>query len=204
MQVAELMSHNVTTCRAEDSLRDAAALMWQQDCGCVPVVDDQQQLVGMLTDRDACMGALSRGLSLHDIRVGQVMSVDKHAVRAGDDLQAALDVMREQRVRRVPVLDAEERIVGLLSLADIAREGLAQSTDAKKRRWGMDLLDTLGNISLPEELSPETLAPRVVARKAAPKSRSPRAKASPKRVVAKKTTAKKTGAAKGKKKSSAR
>ena len=121
MKVAELMVEEVTACSPDDALNRAAQIMWENDCGCVPVVDRAARLVAMLTDRDICMAAYTRGGMLKDIRVSAAMSSALFACRPDDDLLAAQKMMRERQVRRIPVSDETGRLVGILSLNDVAR-----------------------------------------------------------------------------------
>jgi CBS domain-containing protein len=121
MKVVELMVREVTACSPDDALNRAAQIMWENDCGCVPVVDRAARLVAMLTDRDICMAAYTSGRTLKDIRVSAAMSSEVFACRPDDELLDAQKMMREHQVRRIPVSDEQGRLVGILSLADIAR-----------------------------------------------------------------------------------
>lgn len=121
-RVDQLMSQPVYSCRATETLNAAAALMWDHDCGVVPVVDDDGRLVGILTDRDICMAAYTQGRPIHEIRVDTVMTHEVHACRPDDPLARAEEAMQAHRVRRIPVVDADGHLVGLLSLNDLARE----------------------------------------------------------------------------------
>lgn len=117
------MTRAVVACRAGEPLSHAAQIMWEHDCGCVPVLDDESRVVGMITDRDACMAAYTRGLRLDQIRVGEAMSGGVHVCRPGDALEVAEQTMQSAQVRRLPVVDGAHRLVGLLSLNDLARVG---------------------------------------------------------------------------------
>ncbi len=121
MKVKELMVREVRSVAADDSLAAAARIMWEHDCGCVPVVDQELHVVGMLTDRDICMAAYTQGVSLHQGRVSSAMSRRLFWCEPDDELAAAEKIMREVQVRRLPVIDREGHLVGILSLNDIAR-----------------------------------------------------------------------------------
>jgi CBS domain-containing protein len=121
MNVSELMTRNAVTCRADEPLHRAAQIMWDHDCGCVPVVDDANTIQGMITDRDVCMAALMQGKSLSEISIGSSMSRAIYACSPSDDVEKAAELMRVRQVRRVPVLDAQGQVVGVLSLGDFAR-----------------------------------------------------------------------------------
>jgi CBS domain-containing protein len=132
MNASELMTKEVKTCRADDSLERAAQIMWEHDFGVVPVVDADERLVGVVTDRDVCMAAYTSGQSLARISVSDVMVRKLHCVRDTDPLQSALALMSRSRVRRVPVVDNEGRLMGILSMADLARHAygsLGQTSD---------------------------------------------------------------------------
>lgn len=121
MLVADLMTRNTLSIREDQTLADAAQLMWQHDCGAVPVVQDGSRVVGMLTDRDICMATWSRGLPPASIAVVGAMSEDVVHCSENDSVGHAESIMQSNQVRRLPVLDGEDRLVGILSLADIAR-----------------------------------------------------------------------------------
>ena len=121
MKVKDVMTTNVSTCFMSDSLAKAAQLMWDHDCGCVPVLNEHGRVVGMLTDRDICMAVFFQGTPLDQIRISGVMSKQLFVCTSDDDLAAAEKIMSDKKVRRLPVLDKQGRLVGLLSLSDIAR-----------------------------------------------------------------------------------
>jgi len=80
MNASDLMTTGVKTCRVDDSVERAAQIMWEHDCGAVPVVDADERLVGIVTDRDVCMAAYTRGDSLQAIAVSGVMAHKLHCV----------------------------------------------------------------------------------------------------------------------------
>lgn len=118
--VHEIMSP-ARTCSARDTLSDAARIMWETDCGSVPVVNDDKTLVGLLTDRDVCMAAFTRGLPLSQMTVDSTMVKDLQICAPTDRLQEVTALMRQHRIRRVPVVD-RGRLVGVVALADVARQ----------------------------------------------------------------------------------
>jgi CBS domain-containing protein len=122
MNVSELMSSPVMTCSVGDNLQRAAQIMWEGDCGAVPVVHGEGHLVGMITDRDICMAAYTRGLALWQIPVSEAMSKEVHSIRTKDRVEQAEAAMKSERVRRIPVLDGEGRLVGIVSMNDLARQ----------------------------------------------------------------------------------
>lgn len=119
--VRSVMTSDVVTCTAGDTLHRAAQIMWERDCGAVPVVDTAGRVTGIITDRDLAMGAYTQGLPLVAIPVGRVASGQVYTVSVGASVDEVVAVMGRQRVRRVVVVDAHQRVVGIVSLADVAR-----------------------------------------------------------------------------------
>jgi CBS-domain-containing membrane protein len=167
LRVRDVMSTDVATCRATDSDQHAAQLMWDRDCGVVPVVDDREHAIGVVTDRDLCMASLTKGRSLAGLAVGEAMSGQVHACEADDALEDALGLMRRHRVRRLPVLDADRRVVGMLSLNDLV---LAVEDGGRRDRKSLldGLLLTLGAVSAHRAEPVVTLAPEASRSRAAP------------------------------------
>src|SRR5690606_5244328 len=120
MKIQDLMTTEVRTCAPGSSLRDAAAIMWEADCGCVPVVDDERRVVGWVTDRDVAMAAYFQNRALCEIPVSSVMSAEPATCLATDTPETAELLMQERRIRRLPVVDDRGALVGIVSLADIA------------------------------------------------------------------------------------
>lgn len=117
---AKRLMQKPMTCNPRDRLTRVAQIMWELDCGSVPVVAEDGQLVGIITDRDVCMAAYTSGRSLEDVNVSLAMSRDVGTVGEEAPLQAIYELMRERRVRRVPVVE-KGVLVGIVSLSDIAR-----------------------------------------------------------------------------------
>lgn len=120
-RVRDVMSREPRTCSPQDRLNTAAQQMWEHDCGVLPVVDDDGRAVGMLTDRDICMAAYTRGLALSEIAVSSAMSASVCSCKASASLRSVMQLMASHQVRRLPVVDETEKVVGIVSLADIAR-----------------------------------------------------------------------------------
>jgi CBS-domain-containing membrane protein len=124
MKVGDVMNVRVKWCAADDSLENAARMMWDNDCGWLPVctgADGGVRAVGLITDRDICMCALFQGRPLSELRVQQAMTQHILSCQPADGLEQAERVMQDGQVRRLPVLSAEGRLLGIVSLADLAR-----------------------------------------------------------------------------------
>jgi CBS domain-containing protein len=152
MLVNELMTTHVATCRESDSLDHAAGLMWENDCGIVPVVSETGQLIGVITDRDALMAAHFEGRPLSQIPIRNAMCRELQVSRAEETIRTAEARMRQAQVRRLPVVDASQRLVGILSLTDIAR-----ASDSPRNGDGIPMNEvarTLASIGQPRDESP--------------------------------------------------
>ncbi len=134
MNVGELMTQDVKACCPEDTLETAARVMWENDCGCVPVVDANRRVVGMLTDRDICMAAYTKGGPLRALQVSSAMSAEVCTCTAEDTLETAEEMLRTRQVRRLPVVDADGRLAGIISLNDIAREAGRERRQRGKKK----------------------------------------------------------------------
>ena len=98
MRVKEVMSANTNACAPTNNLAEAAGLMWENDCGILPVVTEAGKVVGLVTDRDICMAAILKNRDLSNIAVEDVISGKVFACKPEDDIHLALNMMRENRV----------------------------------------------------------------------------------------------------------
>jgi CBS domain-containing protein len=149
MKVQEIMTRSVRVCRPDDMLNVAAQLMWEHDCGCVPVVstDGDGKIIGMLTDRDICMAAYTQGRRLAEIPVNTAMSSEIVACAADDDLKDAEELMGNRQIRRLPVVDTNGRLQGIVSLNDLAREFDRERKKAgRKQVQAVELAGTLAGV----------------------------------------------------------
>ena len=119
MEVRELMSAPVATLTIDDTLNCAAKMMHDLGIGCVPIVDRHGLLVGILTDRDLALAGYEIGEAFWKLRIDGSMTKPVHTCRADDDLAIAAQAMRAHRVRRLPVVDAAGKPLGLISLDDL-------------------------------------------------------------------------------------
>ena len=132
MKVRDVMSKDVQVARPGDTLQDVAARMSAGDFGFMPVADGDT-LIGTITDRDIAVRAVAGGAACTS-PVVEYISRDPHTARADDDLKTVLDAMGTKQIRRLPVLDKDDRLVGVVSLGDL-------STRVKEKYSGEALED---------------------------------------------------------------
>ena len=120
MQVKDAMTTDVELASPTHTIRQAALLMEKTDCGVLPVAD-KDSLVGMITDRDIAVRGIAKGYG-PETPVRELMTDDLIVVRIDDDVEEAATKMSDARVRRLPVIDSDERLCGIVSLGDLARE----------------------------------------------------------------------------------
>jgi CBS domain-containing protein len=145
MHANDLMSYPAITCSASGPLSIAARLMWENDCGVLPVVDDSGRLVGMVTDRDICMAAFTQGTLLDAIETRSAMAPNVLACHADDSVESVEKLMKDGQVRRIPVIDDDHRPVGIVSLNDLARHAAGEGRTQMNREF----VSTLATISEP-------------------------------------------------------
>lgn len=131
MRVQDLMSQPAVTCHVNDSLNVAAKLMWDHDCGAIPVVRDDGKLAGMITDRDICMAAHTQGRLLNDMLVNAVMAKPVFSVRPDQMAETTEQLMARHQVHRLPVVDPDDKPIGIISLNDLAIESAQPNTRMK-------------------------------------------------------------------------
>jgi len=131
--VGDLMRSPAVCCRAGDTLHRAAQLMWEHDVGAVVVVDADGKPLGMVTDRDVCIGAYTQGISLWQSRVESLRPRPIVSIAVNAGVVEARRSMEEQGVRRIPVVDGAGSVVGLIGLGDLVREAAAPAPKARTR-----------------------------------------------------------------------
>lgn len=120
MQVREFMTKDVSYCDPATNAATAAELMWDRNCGALPVVENGGRVAGIVTDRDLFIALGTQNRLPADLRVGEVMTPDPVLCSPEDDIETALHTMAEWQVRRLPVVDKTGALRGILSLHDIA------------------------------------------------------------------------------------
>jgi CBS domain-containing protein len=129
MKVTDVMMGTPYSCARKDNLGMAAELMWKGNCGFLPVLDESGTVCGVLTDRDICIALCTRNVRASELQVQEVEHEQVFVCHTDDDIHVALQVMRENHVRRLPVLDDKGKLAGVISVDDIV-------THAEPNRMG--------------------------------------------------------------------
>jgi CBS domain-containing protein len=156
MRVEDLMSRDVYWCRPEEGMDRAAQLMWDHDVGVIPICTGENgaaQIAGIITDRDIAMCALFTGKPLHEIQVQEGMSRELQVVHPHDSSSDAEQVMRRAQVRRLPVVDESQSLVGIISLADLSRQASSAHASTSRDVSNSEVGDTLAAIVEPSQPS---------------------------------------------------
>jgi CBS domain-containing protein len=126
MKVADLMARHVEFIEPEASVQEAAALMGELDVSALPI-GTPEDLKGVITDRDILYRLVAEGKDPRRTPVAQIASRIVFSCRPDDDLSTAMDLMASQNVRRLPVVDEDQRVIGWLTLSDLSRHLLVES-----------------------------------------------------------------------------
>lgn len=127
MRARDIMTRDPECCRPDQTARDAARVMLERDCGCVPIVDDAGSVVGIVTDRDLAVRGIATGKE-STTKLSDLMTPAASCCGVDDDLRDVEQKMAELQVRRIPIVDASGRCLGIISQADIARASATDST----------------------------------------------------------------------------
>lgn len=144
MQVQELMTKEVKTCGRGSNLAEVAGLLWKGDCGALPVVDDENKVVGIISDRDICFAVATKGRLASEIAAGELTSGRPlYTCSSEDDVQDALTTMQRQQIRRIPVVGSDGKIEGILSISDVV---LAATTETRWQKQGVSNAEAISTL----------------------------------------------------------
>jgi CBS domain-containing protein len=138
MKISEVMTREVATVRADQTAQEAASFMLQGDAGSIPVTEGDR-LIGMITDRDIAVRGVAHGHG-PDTPVRDLMSSGLVCAREDDDIEEVATRMSEAQVRRLPVIDESENLVGIVSLGDLSRE-----SDGEEAHMALEGVSQPGN-----------------------------------------------------------
>lgn len=123
-KIERYMTKDPVCCTPQNTLQEVAHMMVEYDCGEIPVVDSLQdkRIAGVITDRDICCRSVGKGLNPLDMRVEEVMTFPAVITTEDTDLATCAELMEKHQIRRIPVVDGYKRVIGIVSLADLARK----------------------------------------------------------------------------------
>jgi CBS domain-containing protein len=122
MKIRDVMSPDPVCCLPTDSAQQVAKIMCERDVGSIPVVVDQEsrKLLGMITDRDLCCSVIASGMNPSTTTIEKFVSAELVTCRDGENVDKCEKAMQQHQVRRVPIVDGEDRVIGIVSQADLA------------------------------------------------------------------------------------
>jgi len=120
MKIRDIMTRNVRFCGPRDTLAHVVNTMWHGDCGILPIVDKSGKVIGVISDRDVALAVWRKDRAPADIRVDELPIAKLYCCAPTDDTDDALRIMQRARVRRLPIIDERERLVGIISMDDLA------------------------------------------------------------------------------------
>ena len=150
MKVQDAMTAPARSCEPGTNLVDAARTMWDHKCGALPVLEEGGAPVGVVTDRDIAMALARKNRFPADIRVQEIMSPNPVVCRPDDDIQMALETMATRQIQRLPVVNEQGRLVGILSISDV----VAAATVGRATARGADAIHRMVAEALLEILRP--------------------------------------------------
>jgi CBS domain-containing protein len=145
LTVKDVMTTAIAVCRAETNVAEAASLMWENDCGALPVVAASGEVNGIVTDRNICIALGTRNIRSSDLSVRDVLQDHVLSCKPSDDVHTALETMRQGKVRRLPVLDDERHLEGIVSMDDIVLKAEPDGRTGSRISYG-DAIRTLQTI----------------------------------------------------------
>ena len=119
MKVKEFMTKNVGFCHPENNLMEAAEIMQRRDCGVVPVIDENEKVIGMITDRDICLALANGNAKFSQSKVEKPMTTKIINCSADDKVEDALKIMGKNQLKRLAVISKDDKLVGILSVTDV-------------------------------------------------------------------------------------
>ena len=153
MKVKEVMTPDAKAIWLTESLTDAAKLMWENDCGVLPIIKDGRKVIGMITDRDICMAVGIRDTNPSGVSVEEVMTGQVYAVNPEDDINHALQKMRDHKIRRLPVVNAEGELEGILSMNDVVLRANSGAGDSIRYKDVVKTYQSICHHPIPEVAS---------------------------------------------------
>lgn len=149
MIVADVMMRTPASCTADTNLAAAVEILWNRNCGMLPIVDREGKVTGVVTDRDICIALGSRNRPAAEIAVAEVQPENLFACHADDDIHSALAIISGAKVRRLPVVDDQGRLQGILSLDDVVLHAMSGSPGRIPDLSNSDVIEYMKHVYRP-------------------------------------------------------
>jgi CBS domain-containing protein len=149
MRVEDVMTRSPAYCSPETNLAAAAEILWNRNCGVLPIVDSSEKVVGVITDRDMCVALGTRNQLPSEVTAKEVASGRVLGCAPNDDLRSAMATMADARVRRLPVIDATGRLRGILSMDDLILHTETGGAKKASEPAAEDVVNTLKRVCAP-------------------------------------------------------
>ncbi|MGA8075746.1 MAG: CBS domain-containing protein, partial [Candidatus Acidiferrales bacterium] len=148
--VKDVMMRTPASCRSDTNLGAAAEIMWNRDCGMLPILNPENKVIGVVTDRDLCIALGTRNRLAGEIAVWDVASGKVFSCNPEEDIHAALATMAKSKVRRLPVINAAGKLEGILSMDDVVLHSESKVSGKTPGLSYDDVVDTLKKLYRPE------------------------------------------------------
>jgi CBS-domain-containing membrane protein len=150
VKVADMMTRNPAYCSPDTNLAAAVEILWNRNCGILPIVDSSEKLIGLVTDRDICVAVGTRNRLPSEISVNEVTSGNVITCKADDDVRTALATMAKAKVRRLPVVDSARKLQGILSLDDVVLHTDPRGARKDSEATAEEVVNTLRTVYRPQ------------------------------------------------------
>lgn len=161
MKVADVMMRTPASCTADTNLAAAVEILWNRNCGMLPIVDRDGKVTGVVTDRDICIALGTRNRPAAEITVAQVLPSLLFACKPDDDIHTALAIISGAKVRRLPVIDENGKLKGILSLDDVVLHAETGAAGRVPDLSNSDVIEYMKRVyrpNLPERLREQSVA----------------------------------------------
>jgi CBS domain-containing protein len=146
MRVSSIMMRTPAACNSRVNLGAAVEILWQRNCGMLPVLDDQSKVIGVVTDRDLCIALGTRNRLPGEVTLAEVISGKVFSCKPEDDVHVALNTMAREKVRRLPVINREGKLEGILSMDDVVGHCEAKTFSKTPELTYDDVVGTLKKV----------------------------------------------------------